>query len=79
MAFWHLLLFPVCAAEAPVATAQRMGGVQVWPCHGIAVITVQKLQCEKCSKDSPEGVETPPMPLGGAAWPPRAAAFLRPV
>lgn len=59
MAFRGLLPFPVCAAEAPVDTAQRLGGVQVWPCHGIPVITAQKLQHEKRSKDSHEGVETP--------------------
>lgn len=38
---FSLFLSCVCAAEAPVAT-QRIGSVQVWPCHGISVLTVQQ-------------------------------------
>lgn len=32
----------VYATEAPVATVQRITSLQVQPCHGIPVITVQQ-------------------------------------
>lgn len=39
---FSLFMSCVWAAEAPLAATQRIGGAQVWPCHGISVLAVQQ-------------------------------------